>query len=478
MACGVHLGILLICLVQAEHVRCLWATQAQSSQRQNGNRYVGFSQQDGGLRRLGGSDSQNQFRQASISLGSDWRSSLNPRTAVSSGYNQGLSSSSYTHGVSQPAQSGYSSVRLVQSSSVSKPNWRVKNTEEVNVQKVPKKQFLGLSTSIASGSSVSRHSQNQNDVSDIGKRRTWPVQQGTQSTGQYLSGTPASVQRPSTERDSFSSASHQAAAQKHPSAAAKPRAYYGQRGFSQSKKSSSLFSAGESQAQMQTSVSVPARRVSSHRGTAASKPSLVSFTQNDRTRNDPPKTEAGKVYRSKLFPVTGGSAEGSYRPTSHMASRHATHTQSLPAPYKQNAPVSFEPRSLKMATSQRFNNKHTSAEQAPSSASSVQAPWDSRNPAQGARNLPTSRSSSSRSSSGVGTSPQRFAPSRIHNIPQSFGGYAIRRLKEPVDQKEVGVQKPQEAYTSPPRQAASHQSQGQGVHQKSKWTRIKLHQGY
>ncbi|KAK5911609.1 hypothetical protein CgunFtcFv8_005769 [Champsocephalus gunnari] len=40
MTCGVHLGIFLIVLVQAEHVRCLWASQAQSKN----NTYVGFRQ--------------------------------------------------------------------------------------------------------------------------------------------------------------------------------------------------------------------------------------------------------------------------------------------------------------------------------------------------------------------------------------------------------------------------------------------------
>ncbi|XP_056284822.1 serine/arginine repetitive matrix protein 1-like [Pseudoliparis swirei] len=55
-------------------------------------------------------------------------------------------------------------------------------------------------------------------------------------------------------------------------------------------------------------------------------------------------------------------------------------------------------------------------------------------------NLPSSWTSS------TGPSGQGFAPSRTYNIPQSFGGFAIRRLKEPADQKEVNVGKPQQVY--------------------------------
>ncbi|XP_056290631.1 uncharacterized protein LOC130206607 [Pseudoliparis swirei] len=55
-------------------------------------------------------------------------------------------------------------------------------------------------------------------------------------------------------------------------------------------------------------------------------------------------------------------------------------------------------------------------------------------------NLPSSWTSS------TGPSGQGFAPSRTYNIPQSFGGFAIRRLKEPADQKEVSVGKPQQVY--------------------------------
>ncbi|XP_035849307.1 uncharacterized protein LOC116035939 isoform X1 [Sander lucioperca] len=58
MAHGVCLGFLLICLVQAEHVQCLWATQ---DHRLSSN--VGLSQKDSGV---GGSYPQNHLRQASL----------------------------------------------------------------------------------------------------------------------------------------------------------------------------------------------------------------------------------------------------------------------------------------------------------------------------------------------------------------------------------------------------------------------------
>ncbi|XP_035849308.1 uncharacterized protein LOC116035939 isoform X2 [Sander lucioperca] len=72
MAHGVCLGFLLICLVQAEHVQCLWATQGEqetkcvtvhflADHRLSSN--VGLSQKDSGV---GGSYPQNHLRQASL----------------------------------------------------------------------------------------------------------------------------------------------------------------------------------------------------------------------------------------------------------------------------------------------------------------------------------------------------------------------------------------------------------------------------
>ncbi|TNN75422.1 hypothetical protein EYF80_014234 [Liparis tanakae] len=39
-------------------------------------------------------------------------------------------------------------------------------------------------------------------------------------------------------------------------------------------------------------------------------------------------------------------------------------------------------------------------------------------------------------------SGQSFVPSTTHRIPQSYGGYAIRRLRDPADQKDVNVGQP------------------------------------
>ncbi|XP_029299261.1 protein FAM186A-like isoform X13 [Cottoperca gobio] len=112
MACGVHLGIFLLCFIQAEHVRCLWASQAQ---KQNDNTYVGFSQQQRGF----GHYPQNQVRQASPS--SARSSSLSAQSAVIGG----------------------SSRRL----------------NQVNAQKSPTGHIFGLSSSIVSGSSMSKYDQ-------------------------------------------------------------------------------------------------------------------------------------------------------------------------------------------------------------------------------------------------------------------------------------------------------------------------------
>ncbi len=422
---------------------------AQSFQRQNGNAYVGLSQPDSGLRRLGGSYLQNQLRQSSVSPGSAWSSSLKTETALSSGYSQGLSTSGHTQSVSQPAQGGYAPVRFVQSSSVSKPNWQINKSNQATMQNVPKKQFFGLSTAIASGASVSKYSQNQNDLTEYSKKRTWPIQQGTPRASKSYS---------------FNSASHQSAAQKTPSAA-ETSAYYGQRGHSPVK-SSSLFGAvapapQTNSARMQTSASARARRVSSRHSAKASKPSHLSPPQNGRTGNGPVHTEVGNPYRSKLFPVTGGNAQGSY-------------SRSLPASNKQNAPVGFQPRSLERPTNQRLSYKpsYTSTEQIASSTGALQASWNSRTSAQGARNLPASETG------GAGTSGQRFAPTRTHSIPKRFGGHAIRRLRDPVDQKEASVRKPQQTNTAPSQQTVSYKPQAQSVHQESKWKRIRPRLGH
>ncbi|KAL7381822.1 hypothetical protein ABVT39_011863 [Epinephelus coioides] len=430
MACGVHLGIFLIFVVQAEHVCCLWASQAQNSQRQNGNAYVGFSQWNSGL---GGSYPQNQLRQASVSPGSAQSGSLNTRTAVISGYGQGLSSSGHTQTVSQPAKSGYASVRLVQSSSVSKPNWQTSKLHRVNEQKSPK-QFFGLSTAIASGSSVSKYDQ----------KRTKPAQQDNPHTSKYQSSSYASAQGPS--RASYS---YKSTAQKAP-AAAKTATY----------QSSSLFSSGapvpnRSPVRTKTSASAPARRVTSRHGSEASKPSSFSSRQNQGTRNNPSQTGAGKPYRSKLFSVNAGNAQETYKPTSmsNMASSYGSYGRSPSVSDKQSVSTSFQPRGV-APSSQRLSY--------------------SRNPVQEAHNPPASRSSR------AGTSGQRFAPSKVHNIPERYGGSPIRRLRDPDNQRAGSVRKPQQTYVSSLQQVARQSyvaPQQQPAPEKpweNKWQRIRM----
>nr|XP_046274232.1 uncharacterized protein LOC124074928 [Scatophagus argus] len=367
MACGVHLGIILICLVQAEHVHSLWATQAQSSWRQNGNKNVGLSQHNSGPGRFGGSYSQNQLRQASAQS-----SSFNTETALSSTYRKGYSSSGYAQTLSQPAQRGPSTVqfKLVQSSLLSKPNWQVTKSHQVNAQKVPKKRPHGLKADIATGTSL---------------------------------------------------------ASKIPA--------YGQTSFSP--RSSKLFSAGapvlqKNSVRRQTSASAPARRVSSHR---TSKPSHFSSSRNERNRNHPSKVETGKTYKSKLFPKNGGNPQGSCEPPSicSKATNYASYSPSLPVSNKQR------PKS----TGQRLGYK----------------PRDT-----------TTNPISDRNRQGKS---QIFAPTRTHNVPQRFGGYAIRRLKKRTDQKTVSVRKPQQTYTALSWRSEPSKSHVQSAHKESKWQRIR-----
>lgn len=441
MACGVHLGILLICLVQAEHVCCWWAAQAQSSQRQNSNRYVGLSQQESG-QRLGSSNPQNELRPASAQS-----SSFNTEPAVISGYSQGLSSQGYTNTLSQPHHSGSSTVKLVKTRSRSKPIWQVSKLNRMNAQTVPKKQSFGLSTAIASGTSVSKYSQKSNAL-DVSKKRS---QQGTLHATKYVSSSSASVQSPSR---GSTSALH-SAAQRAPAAAAPTN--YGQRAHTPVK-SSSLFSPGapgqqKTSIRMQTSASAPARRVTSHRSLQAYKPSGFSYPKNERIVSNPSQTGAGNRYYSNQFPVTGGSSQGNFKQTS---------SQSLPASNKHNAGFNFQPRS---STSQTSSNNpiFTSTQQIPRGTSSLKSSWSSRNQAQGAYNLPASGSTS------AGTSGVRYAPTRIYDIPEQYGGFAIRRLKDPVDKKEVISNKPKQTYRPSTQQSSPQKPQVQTVRQQSKW---------
>lgn len=337
----------------------MYSLTAESSERQNGNGYVSSLPQH---RRIGGSYSQNQLRQTSAQS-----NSYNTDTAVGSSHSRGLSRSGYAQAFSQPARSGSIPVRLVQSSSLSGPNWRGTKLNQEKQQKVLTR--FGLPTAIASGSSVSGQKQ-------AGKRN-WPVQQGTPRASKYL---PSKL------------ASHQSAAQAASSAAGMPTSS-GRRGFSLT--ASNLFNA-DGPTKSKTSAVAPARRVSSHS-------SLFSRFHTPQ---------------STQFHVNRG-----YNPsTSSRSSIHGSRGQSR----QQNA--NFQPASEGL--------RYTS-----SNANTYSAGWNSGNAGQGTWNLPVS---------GKG----RFAPTRTHNIPQLFGGSAIRRLKTP-ERAEASIKKQQQAYTAPSRQSES-----------------------
>ncbi|KAK2830067.1 hypothetical protein Q5P01_017998 [Channa striata] len=441
MACGVHLGILLVCLVQAEHVRCSWASRAQS------DTYVGSSQRDSGLKRLGGSSSQNQFRQASVSKGSAQRSDR--ETAVLRSPSQRFTSGGLSKTILQPAYKGHASPESVESKMESNPAKQKTNWPRVPSEKGFEKLSFDIYNPIASGSSISKYNKNQNSQTNE-RKLTW-------STSNSASGL-----SPLSESPSFTS---QSAGRRPWSAANKRPADYGQRGSS-----SSLFSAGAASRQqnstwLQTSACGLGRRVSSLRHSGASEPSHVLLPQSERTRNNPSQAKAGKPYHNYQLPENRGSSS----PTFNMASKHVGYSQDLPlSSHKQNALAGRDPFSLHTLKSLgRGSSTCPSAPQAPSSVSFSQASHNNRNPTQGAQNLPVIRSSRE------GSSAHRFAPSRAYSVPRSFGGSAIRRLKKPADHKEKHQLYPLQTDPPSPQQPLPYKPQFHRRPQRSKWFRIK-----
>lgn len=415
---------------------------AESSQAQSGKRYVGFSQQDSGLRRqlsAGSSYPQNQLRHALAQSSSFNRDIAESSSSSSSSYGQRLSKSGYTQALSQPAQSA--SVRMVKSNLLLNRNWQGKDLNKMKAKDVPKRTFFGLSAAIASGSSVSKYKKTQNDLPDVSEGGTWQVQQETPHASKYPSSGFASTHNPSSKSKL---ASPWSAAQFAPRAAAETPTIYGQRGHTPMR-SSSLFGADDP-VRMQTSASSPARRVTSHQASRS------------------------PASQSKQSFVNGGYREG-YKPpgTSSMISARMSYGGSVPVSGKHNA---YEHSRLQKPTSDRLH--YTSTAQIPSNTGSYQASWSSNNAAQGAHGIPSSGNSPS------GTSGQRFAPTRTYNIPPRFGGFAIRRLRTPDDQKEEGDRKPQQTFTTPQqtyaapsRQSEFSEQQVQSVHPKAKLMRIR-----
>ncbi|XP_024865111.1 uncharacterized protein LOC108244726 isoform X4 [Kryptolebias marmoratus] len=365
MTCGLCLGILVIFLVQAEHVCCFWSKEAQSFQRSNA--YAGFPPPDGRLIKSV-SYPQDQVRQGFISPHSAQSRSFNTGPAVGSGSGPGLSVRGSTQAVSQP---GRSSVRLVQSSPVFKTNRQMLFSPRANAQIVPK-QSLGFSTAVAGGTSLVLHSKNSSAIG-----RNWPAQQGMQH-----SSSSRSVLGP-RESYSFRPVSPQSAAQEPPRAATKIPLYHSQVG------SSVLFDPvapgqrGRS-LQMHTYARGPAKRVFSNRRSEA--------------RGSSPRSQA-------------------WKPSVHQGLR---------------------PRSWL----QTYKTSH---------------------------NLAVPRSST------VGVAAQGFTPATVYEIPERFGGFAIRRLKEPADQNQVTVQKQQlQIPAAAPQWVVPSTPYSQNVHPMAKWTRVKL----
>ncbi|XP_057684349.1 uncharacterized protein LOC130910803 [Corythoichthys intestinalis] len=130
MACGIYLGVLLICFLQAEHVRCLWA-----SQEVEGKAYVGFVQDGDNDLSVPNKAPQNQFRQV-------------VRASAQSGSSARIYSPN-ADGLYRP-RVGYSSLKVVRQRPVVTP---VKN----EVHQKPKRP--NLSSVVVSSGSVSRHHQ-------------------------------------------------------------------------------------------------------------------------------------------------------------------------------------------------------------------------------------------------------------------------------------------------------------------------------
>ncbi|XP_015832280.2 another transcription unit protein [Nothobranchius furzeri] len=430
MTCGLGLGILLICIVQIEHV-CSLVERAQSYQNSN----VGLPLADG-LRQFG-SYPQNQLRQGLISPRTvqSSSSSFNAEPVVKSGYGQGLFTRSHTQALPQPARS---SVRKVKSSLLkfnrqspvsprasapaerqspvsprasapaerqspvspraSAPAERQSPVSpRASAPAEPKRSF-GLSIDIASGSAVSQRSEKLKDLEQKGLS----AQREMPQPRKHLSSSPRSAQSPSRERYSLSSASRQSLADSRsnspsgenypfrlaslPTAARKtsyatPKTSYNK----QMSSSAVLFGPvapgpRERYTRMQTFARGPAKRVVSSRRSGASKAAVFS-----------PRMESSKPFEG----------QGSYRPMSQVQI--------------------YQPSSV----------------------------------SKGVYNMAFPRSSR------VDSSVMGFAPVTVHDIPNRLGGSSIRRLKEP-DQKGEAIRKLQ-PYTP-------HLQRG-----RSGWSRIQVH---
>ncbi|KAM9737442.1 uncharacterized protein ACNS7B_013145 [Menidia menidia] len=258
MACGLGLGILLV-LVQAEHVRCLWAPEAQGSLTDN--KYAGFSQQVGRLRQLGRVSPQSQVRQVFVSPRSLQSIRQTTATTAQRGPRQGLPTSSYAGTVSQTAQSP----RPLPSHLVSKPNRQSVYSNRVSAPTVAKKSF-GLSTAIASGATA--HQRHQKALPGLSRTVSMSMQQGMKRPKKRLSSISTSAQRP---EKSYSATLFGPVGQAPPG----------------------------SHVRMQTYARAPAKKV------VGRKP-----------RGPKPRSWAAHPYMGQQYSVNGAKIQGSYKPRS------------------------------------------------------------------------------------------------------------------------------------------------------------------
>nr|XP_040043689.1 extensin-like isoform X2 [Gasterosteus aculeatus aculeatus] len=184
-----------------------------------------------------------------------------------------------------------------------------------------------------------------------------------------------------------------------------------------------------------TSASAFATLVSSRLGSEASNPTRLSSPTSERNGNIPSWPEAGNQHPE--VPMKAGQAQQSYTPAS--------------APH-----VTFIPQRHSQSTASNEASGTTSfSKQRPGSKIYRKTPWRGSNPAQGARDLPASR-----------TSAQHFGPI---SIPERFGGHAIIQLKEPAEKESVIYSKPtgrapgrqpvrQQEYVDPQRPSAPQQA--------------------
>ncbi|XP_040043688.2 uncharacterized protein LOC120825920 [Gasterosteus aculeatus] len=184
-----------------------------------------------------------------------------------------------------------------------------------------------------------------------------------------------------------------------------------------------------------TSASAFATLVSSRLGSEASNPTRLSSPTSERNGNIQSWPEAGNQHPE--VPMKAGQAQQSYTPAS--------------APH-----VTFIPQRHSQSTASNEASGTTGfSKQRPGSKIYRKTPWRGSNPAQGARDLPASR-----------TSAQHFGPI---SIPERFGGHAIIQLKEPAEKESVIYSKPtgrapgrqpvrQQDYVDPQRPSAPQQA--------------------